>query len=80
MARTAGTNQAQILSTVRWMRVLLPWASCTILMIELRVVSFPTFSAIIRKALLPLMVPAYTWLPASLYAARGSPVSMLSSM
>src|SRR5690554_3504498 len=43
---TMGTKILAILSTNCWTGALLPWASCTRLMICERKVSFPTFSAV----------------------------------
>ena len=75
-----GTNMLATLSTVCWIRALLPCASRTIRIIEASIVSLPTFSARISKVPFWFIVPANTLSPAAFLFATGSPVSMDSSM
>ena len=74
-----GTKIPAILSTSFCTGALLPWASCTMRMIWASMVSAPVLSAVKWKAPFWFTVPAYTFSPACLCTAIGSPLSMLSS-
>ena len=77
---TAGTNTRAILSATRCTGALLPWASCTILIICASMVLSPVAWA--RKRIVPCfsIVPANTLSLSARRAGVGSPVIMLSSI
>ncbi|MNJ41437.1 hypothetical protein D3C77_363620 [compost metagenome] len=77
---TAGTNQPETRSAMRWMGARLRWAWATICTIWESRVSAPTFSARMTKEPVLLMAPPITLSPGSLVTGMDSPVTMDSSI
>ncbi len=77
---TAGTNQPETWSAIRWIGARLRWASATICTMRDRSVSAPTLSARITNEPVWLIEPAMTLEPVSLVTGMDSPVTSDSSM
>ena len=78
-AMTAGTNHAATESASRWMGARLRCASATMCTIRDSMVSAPTFSAVITRAPVPLMVPPMTFAASVFSTGMDSPVTIDSS-
>ena len=77
---TTGTKTRATRSTTRCTGALLPWASCTILMIWAKAVCSPICCALNLNLPCDTTVPASTFAPFCFKAGVGSPVIMLSSI